>query len=197
MYEPINEYEAPIEHGKAVLRIYPDEEPLNPRTEWDNLGLMVCLHSRYDLGDKHSFRDSEDIQEYMKENKIKSVLPLYLYDHSGITISTGSFSCPWDSGQIGFIWIEDEKIKSEYGVKRISKKLRLKMIEYLENEVKTYDDWLTGNVYGFTYHEEIIINPNGDTKEINEESCYGFYGDNIMPYILEHLPNRPEFKAWL
>ena len=26
------------------------------------------------------------------------ILPLYLYDHSGITMNTTGFSCPWDSG---------------------------------------------------------------------------------------------------
>ena len=28
-------------------------------------------------------------------------LPLYLFDHSGITMNTSGFSCPWDSGQVG------------------------------------------------------------------------------------------------
>lgn len=31
------------------------------------------------------------------------MLPLYLYDHSGITMNTTGFSCPWDSGQVGWI----------------------------------------------------------------------------------------------
>ena len=193
----INEYETQIKHGKAILKIHQDTDPMNPRTEWDNLGSMICLHSRYNLGDKHSFRDSEDIHEHIKENNIKSVLPLYLYDHSGITINTTGFYCPWDSGQVGFIWIEDDKIRSEYGVKRISRKLRLRMLEYLKAEVETYDDYLTGNVYGFTYHEEIRINPNGDTKDINEDSCWGFYGDNHLTCILEHLPITTKPEDWL
>ena len=32
------------------------------------------------------------------------ILPLYLYDHSGITMNTCGFSCPWDSGQVGWIY---------------------------------------------------------------------------------------------
>ena len=31
-------------------------------------------------------------------------LPLYLFDHSGITMNTSGFSCPWDSGQVGWIF---------------------------------------------------------------------------------------------
>jgi len=42
-----------------------------------------------------------------------AILPLYLYDHSGITMSTGSFvgrapNADWDSGQVGFIYMDKE-----------------------------------------------------------------------------------------
>lgn len=43
------------------------------------------------------------------------ILPLFLYDHSGITISTGPFSCPWDSGQVGWIYAEKKKLIEETG----------------------------------------------------------------------------------
>ena len=39
------------------LRIEYDDMPVNPRTDYDNFGKMVCWHSRYDLGDKHGFRN--------------------------------------------------------------------------------------------------------------------------------------------
>jgi len=43
------------------------------------------------------------------------ILPLYLYDHSGITMSTGPFSCPWDSGQVGWIYAPKQKFIDETG----------------------------------------------------------------------------------
>ena len=158
-----------------VLEIIQDETPLNPRKEWDNLGFMVCLHGRYDLGDKHEFNDHEDIKKYVTANKIKTILPLYLYDHSGITINTKPFSCPWDSGQIGYIWIEDDKIREEYSVKRISLKLRKRVLTYLKNEVETYDQYLTGNVYGFNLYEVETCNLDYDHEDF-KDSCWGFYG---------------------
>lgn len=42
------------------------------------------------------------------------VLPLHLYDHSGITMSTGGFSCPWDSGQVGYIYVTPKALEEEY-----------------------------------------------------------------------------------
>ncbi len=43
------------------------------------------------------------------------ILPLYLYDHGGITMSTGPFSCRWDSGQVGWIYAEKKKFIEETG----------------------------------------------------------------------------------
>ncbi len=43
------------------------------------------------------------------------ILPLFLYDHSGITMSTGPFSCPWDSGQVGWIYASKKTFIDETG----------------------------------------------------------------------------------
>jgi hypothetical protein len=47
--------------------------------------------------------------------KSDCILPVYLYDHSGLTINTTGFTCPWDSGQIGWIYASHEQVKAEYG----------------------------------------------------------------------------------
>jgi hypothetical protein len=81
-----------------------------------------------------------------KEEDVAVILPLYLYDHSGITMSTSPFSCRWDSGQVGWTFVSKKKIREEYGVKRISKELIEKVTEMLEGEVRTYDMYLTGEL---------------------------------------------------
>jgi hypothetical protein len=152
-----------------TIKVWPEEDPMNPRTDWDNLGTMLCFHRRYSLGDKHDY-DLDDAR--VLEGRIPKsggvVLPLYLYDHSGITIRTHPFSCPWDSGKIGFIYAGSDKIRKEYGWKRITKARREKIEAYLRAEVQTYDDYLTGNVYGY-----IVENPEGEAVD----SCSGYYGD--------------------
>lgn len=109
--------------GNYLIKIELDNEPESPR-EWDNLGTMVCFHGRYSLGDKHDYKPEQfngwdDMEKSLiKEHDICVILPLYLYDHSGITISTTSFSCQWDSGKVGFIYISKKKVRDEYSVKR-------------------------------------------------------------------------------
>jgi len=133
------------------LTIYMDELAEDPRTAWDNLGTMICFHRTYMLGDKHDFNSPDDVN--LKDYAV--VLPLFLYDHSGITIRTAPFSCTWDSGQVGWIVIDTETIKKKYGVKRITKKLIEEVTDILMSEVKVYDDYLTGNEsYTETYRSK-------------------------------------------
>jgi hypothetical protein len=43
-----------------VLFVVNDDTPQHPRAEQDNLGTMICFHSRYNLGDEHSFHEPDD-----------------------------------------------------------------------------------------------------------------------------------------
>ncbi len=169
--------------GTKKLSIYQDMNPEDPRN-WDNLGLMVCSHKRYNLGDKHDFRFGdyggwgEAKQALIKKYDAAIILPLYLYDHSGITMKTTPFSCPWDSGQVGFILISKAKIREEYSVKRITKELLDKVEKNLLCEVETYDQYLSGDVYGFTLVELSKCN-EGHEHETEIDSCWGFYGHDF------------------
>ena len=173
-----------FETPTKTIKITHDDYPYNPRKA-ENLGLMICSHRRYNLGDKHdidfsNYNSFEEVEKAIK-NKYKTaiILPLYLYDHSGITISTKPFGCPWDSGQIGFITISKDKIRSEYGVKRITKDLLDRVEGCLVSEVKLYDYYLMGEVYHFE-----ITDKEGNVLD----SCGGFLGSDyntngILDYI--------------
>lgn len=162
-----------------TVKIYSDDDRESPR-EWDNAGTMVCFHRRYTLGDKHSFADPDAFMEWWKENgKGGVILPLYLYDHSGLSMSTGAFSCPWDSGQVGYIYATRETIVKEWGARRRRKKVE----DYLRGEVETYDQYLTGDVYGYA-----VESPDGDTLD----SCWGFYG---MEHVKEEAESMAKYHA--
>lgn len=167
------------EHKGYTIRIEPDETTGSPRTDYDNFGTMVCFHRRHNLGDKHNYSSdafngwAEVKKQIIKDNDPAIILPVYLYDHSGLTISTTPFSCHWDSGQIGFIFVSKAKVRDEYGKKTISKKLKDQVRKILEGEIETYDQYLRGEVCGW-----IIDTPDQD----NVDSCWGYYG---MDYCIE------------
>ena len=161
--------------GKYTVKVVQDNYLMNPREEYDNLCTMVCFHRRYNLGDRNHGFTPESIRKYLSENK-KTVFwkPLYLYDHSGITISTGPFSCSWDSGQVGYIFIERDRFLKEFGFKKMTKKAKERLEALLEGEVETYDNFLTGKVYGYRVEDE---------EGYHVESCWGYNGES--KYALE------------
>ena len=152
------------------IRIEQDLDPESPR-QWDNLGEIIAFHRRYNLGDKHdidsgNFDGWDEMEDYLRRH-YAVVLPLYLYDHSALTISTRPFSCPWDSGQVGFIVSSRDKILAEYGGKRLTKKTLELVEQVLEGEIRTYDQYLTGDVWGYVIEDE-----EGNLVD----SCWGFFG---------------------
>lgn len=172
-----------------TLRVIPDNEPLNPRTEWDNANYMLCWHRRYILGDPHDklpftvprAGDHNSWDELERElrarvraagDKIAILQPLYLYDHGGITISTGAFSCRFDSGQVGFVFITHKQLRENWNYNALSTKRREQLTKYIDAEVETYDQYLRGDVWGY----EVVVDEGGDAEEVIE-SCWGFYGE--------------------
>lgn len=185
-----------IENEKYKLEIFDDLNPCSPR-EFDNLGTMVCFHRRYNLGDETEHKSSdfsswEELENYLyKEEDALIAIPVFMYDHSGLWINTTGFSCPWDSGQVGYIYISKEKVRREYSCKRISKKLKKMIREMLCSEVDLYNDYLSGNVYGFTLTDK-------ENAEEIDSSC-GFYGtdyieNGIFDYVSSYF-TKAELEA--
>lgn len=136
-----------IEYKGHTIEIKHDENPWSPR-ENDNICVIHIGHKRYAFGDKN-YNDIESIDKAKREAKRQGdiVLPIYMYDHSGITISLNPFACPWDSGQVGFVQVPRKKIIEEFGKKNFTPKLKKKALKWAVIEVDELDSYLTGEVY--------------------------------------------------
>jgi hypothetical protein len=194
-----------LEHGITVA-IHPMDYLEDPRKDYDHIGVMLCAHDRYTLGDEqveseydaqcrmlsnanvtpvcdkcggeleasyyewvHTDEEQDDKCEYSNGEAQPDlsgfvILPLYLYDHSGLTMSTSAFSCPWDSGQVGVIYMDLAKIVEHWG--EVEDPIKT-ATDCLVSEVKEYDQYLTGDVYGYIIEDE-------DGEDL--DSCWGFYG---------------------
>jgi hypothetical protein len=157
------------------LDIVQDVNPESPRT-WDNLSKLILFGKYKHLSDKHEI-DANDYNGWENNKKavIKAfnpamIVPLYMFSHSGETVSLNPFSCPWDSGQLGWVIVTKEDANKEYSVKRITKKVLEKITSVIEAEVKVFDQYITGDVYGYVIRDE-----NDD----EEDSCWGFFGSDI------------------
>lgn len=183
-----------IDYKGVRIRIWQDHHAENPR-EWDNFGKMICFHGRYQLGDKDHGLDIDELQELIKSKEVIA-LPLYLYDHSAITISTTPFSCQWDSGQVGYIYVEMEEAKKCFtsitGKALMDEAVLMERItSCLNEEVELYNHYIMGDCFGYSLEDP-------ETGEDIEDTtpCWGFYGtdwkennllDNAEPEVDNYL----------
>lgn len=173
----------------------------------DDLGIEIHHNSGYFLGDNSFCGDSvdyllglldftekqieilekkfdsiycNDCLEYLLNRlESKAILPVYVYEHSGSAISTSPFSCRWDSGQIGFIYVANKaKFKRAYNIKKMDNKEALRVMDSFIREI---DEIWKGNVYMFDI-------TNTDTDE-SICSCGGFIGDDNEIVIKDMLEN--------
>lgn len=137
--------------------------------DWDNLGVIVAWHRRYTIGDiQPSMPPSEWLAELYKNDPSAVVLPVYMYEHGGVTISTSPYGCEWDSGQIGYIYTTLDRVQKYYkdDWRRMTKARRATCEVLLNDEIKIYDQYLRGEVYRY-----LIKDDDGEIVE----SGHGYY----------------------
>jgi hypothetical protein len=189
------------ENNKYILTVEQEESPESPR-DWDNLGIMICWHRKYSLGDEHTYKDTDEMygelyRQFIGEepeqfdhetdedfgkriteevNNHIIILPLMLYDHSGISMSTSRgypFNDQWDAGQVGWIYAQkgDDEEKTE---------------KILVSEVDTYDKYLRGDILCFRLDKKMYCPTCKHTFLEQVDSCCGFYG---LEDIADYLPD--------
>jgi hypothetical protein len=175
-----------------------DNNPIDPRED-TNYSKMICFHDRYSLGDKHNYKDFEDfilslaveldiisskdndgnyeLKELFEEieKELVCILPLYLYDHSGISMKTfrhGQHK-DWDCGQVGYIYLTKQGLK-DYGFQKN------KVEKYLIQEVEVYSQYLEGDCYCI-----VKENYNKDKEQVDYDVCGGYFGYEYAKKALE------------
>lgn len=110
------------------------------------------------------------------------MMPLYLMDHSGLAMQTESFHDPWDSGQVGWIYVSKEDALKEFGGEKMTGAIRKKAEDLMRSEVAVYDSYLRGECYGFELYK------NGELAD----SCWGFIGSltDVCKDIADYLPEE-------
>jgi len=120
-------------------------------------------------------------------------LSLYLYDHSGITMRTRPFDCSWDSGQVGYIYVDRAAILREYGGIRLTPALEQQAIQRLKSEVQAYSTYIEGDIVGYQ------ITKGGEVLD----SCWGFddhtyalqEARSAVDYLISSRPRTPHRTA--
>ena len=153
------------------VEIFPDYDPQNPRED-DNLCEIHYHSNRNILGDKNWSGKIEEYSLMLKkaERSGDLIIPLYAYIHGGISLSLGidfkgklaQGHYEFDSGRCGTVIVRKKKFISEFGGKIFTPKLKNKASEIAQGEIEMFNQYLSGDIYGYVIDEE--------------ESCWGYYG---------------------
>jgi hypothetical protein len=166
-----------IDNATRRITVSIDEDPFNPRED-ENLGITAFFHKRYNIGDTiHNGEDPKEVQKWVTtSDEIFVWLPVYIYDHSGITISTHPFPCPWDSGLLGYIYATKERVLKAYG--NLSEDTKELVKNVLIEEVNAIDRYLN-----YTYYC-VFVEENGEVVD----QCCGLEDlEQIKSMLYEYL----------
>lgn len=156
--------------GAVKVEILHDPDTESPRN-WECVGIMHCAHKRYNLGDPGAetpFVD-DDWHTAVVRDDVLVWRPIYLYDHSGITISHTPFECRWDSGLLGWHYVRKETAHKEWP-NTTGDELIAKAEHMLECELKVYDAFIRGDCWGYR-----VLDADGEETD----ACWGIIGTEL------------------
>ncbi len=169
----------------ATYRIDSCEWYENPRDDYDHFAVLACRndHRHLQLGDKDhefdlgEFANADEIRQdlIVTESAIEaSILPLYLMDHSGLTLRIGhGFGDVdpqgWDWAFIGFVYTTPDLMAQAWGDTPWTDEDAEGLARA---EATEYGQYLSGDIYSYVA---------SDSTGTLTDSCGGLYGyDNAV-----------------
>ena len=160
------------------IEIYHSEIDESPN-DWGNEDVFLVGFHRQFTVEREGFeidicRELAEVEE--KSEEAKEIAKKYhffgleAYIHSGVALALsneGNFvDRQWDVSQLGLVFVDKAETKSRAKAKKIAQGL-----------IETWNDYLSGNVYGYMVKEA-------------EASCWGFYGDYETSGILDEAKSE-------
>ena len=149
------------------IEIHQDVDSMPP-DEWGDTGLFLVsghpqIYIQHDLikvdPRRHSFEGKQKVK-LPTNRRVYHVFKLYGYSHSGEGLSLSNdhypFNCPWDGFYTGTVYASSKEFKT-----------REKAREVAQSLIEEWNDYLSGNVWGFQVF---------DNEDECVDSCWGYNG---------------------
>lgn len=165
-----------IQHGRNEDQVQ--------KADWDCQGKIVVFHSQADA----------DYGSALIKRR-RNVIPLSKFDHSGerwgIMGTMDNYpDARWDLTRYAGVWVPDKDVYSNltryHGDER-----KQKIREYCESVLETFNQYLIGDVYGYTVQvynvrrddDGEVLTDEDDYRRaeaVGDDSCWGFYGTDTV-----------------
>jgi len=165
----MNKAEETIFYKGHKIDIFYDEDYNDTPNDWDDSRLLIYDHRDFTIEVK-GFDAQEIFEHWSSGHKTFPsgkrrywLFPVYAYIHSGVSLSLSRGYDRWDTSFKGFMLIERNiRTCNTHDVAR----------EQAEQTLKTWNEILTGQVYGY-----VVTDSEGNELD----SCWGYIGDTDYP----------------
>lgn len=189
-------------HEIKRIIVQQDYNAENPR-DWGNLCTIVSVHGNWDISDKGHSMSREEMEEWLSSAKKEvekgelHMRPVYMYDHSGQTISLEDFKDPWDSGVCAIIYME-KATALEANSTLTDDNWKQYANKCMQDEIEVYNDYISGDVHyirvekaNTKWHLDVCTGKQTTSLEWEEDydeiggTCYGY--ERIFDTILSDI----------
>ncbi len=140
------------ETEKYFYEVIEEDVMHNPREYYTHITHLLFKTKHIDLSDEElkdidlgDFNGWDAVEDYLYEEfKVAYITPVYMMDHSYITLGArpfGGYYGRFDSGQVGFLFVTEED-KEKYNIDR------QKFYEMVEYELTEFENYLNGFSFG-------------------------------------------------
>ena len=167
-----------LEARRRRARVVVDEDAENPRDEEFTFGTIVAWCRSYTLGDVQPEITPREWEARLDMDTVCVILPVYLFMHSNLRVSTTPFRDRFDSGRLGSIYCTWDAARTHFESLGLYTG-DLDLIEQARNaliaEVYAYDAYLNFEVYELHFEVETHIHGGW----VTEDRTVGYYGTDI------------------
>lgn len=150
----------------------------NPMKDWDHVPDIMLIHRYRGLAtlddDPRDYSLREISKRYARDGGL--ALPVYAYDHSGVSFSVSDgypYNDPWDAGIAGIAYVSPEKARATWGETLTPRELREKCRDSIKSLVALMNAVAANECYFVTWY---------DTECNPVDSCGGFWKTDNYSY---------------
>ena len=155
--------------GDELLDIVRDDNPVSPREDEFNIGIMACEYPNYNLGDEKPDKNGP--------RNALLVMALWLHAHGNMKVYAGAWppqesdrDDQWDCSLIGYTYTTKKRVRKLCG-----NMISMKEIErQMRSECELYTKYLNNEAYGYRTYTIGRCSLGHDHKT-EKDSCWGFY----------------------
>lgn len=172
--------------GNTGFRIHEDNDNHFLYEDFmDNKCFTLAGYSRnYNLNETDiSKPDSlNELKEIIEEKyNVLAILPLYMYEHSGVALSTTDFGDRWDSGCIGFVFMTTEQGKE------LEISTQEKAEDWIKNGIKQWNKLNNESMYSVEFFTVDKCNCCSHITENSVDWINGLFDEDLEQEIISYI----------